>query len=70
MTATPDWSTSLQPGGVSAFDVDGTLIGSIRSDVLRPGAVPQLIGGNAADTALVAIVEGIGSRASCGGDLA
>lgn len=29
-------------GAVWAFDVDGTLIGSIRSDVLRPGAVDLL----------------------------
>lgn len=31
-----------QPGEVWAFDVDGTLIGSIRSNVLRPGA-PELL---------------------------
>jgi phosphoglycolate phosphatase-like HAD superfamily hydrolase len=30
------------PGGTWAFDVDGTLIGSIRSDVLRPGATDLL----------------------------
>lgn len=28
----------VHQGAVWAFDVDGTLIGSIRSDVLRPGA--------------------------------
>ncbi len=31
------------PDDVWMFDIDGTLIGSIRSDVLRPG-VPELIG--------------------------
>lgn len=30
------------PGRTWAFDVDGTLIGSIRSDVTRPGAVVLL----------------------------
>lgn len=29
-------------GRTWAFDVDGTLIGSIRSDILRPGAAPLL----------------------------
>lgn len=28
----------MRPGAVWAFDVDGTLIGSVRSDVVRPGA--------------------------------
>jgi hypothetical protein len=33
-----DWRDHATHGSVWAFDVDGTLIGSIRSDVLRPGA--------------------------------
>lgn len=32
----------VRPGHVWAFDVDGTLIGSIRSEILRPGA-PELL---------------------------
>jgi phosphoglycolate phosphatase-like HAD superfamily hydrolase len=42
MTTGPDWSALVRPGAVWAFDVDGTLIGSIRSDVLRPGAADLL----------------------------
>lgn len=32
----------MRPGSVWAFDVDGTLIGSVRSDIVRPGA-PELL---------------------------
>jgi hypothetical protein len=32
----------VRPGRRWAFDVDGTLIGSIRSDVIRPGAASLL----------------------------
>jgi phosphoserine phosphatase len=33
-----DWREHVRRGAVWAFDVDGTLIGSVRSDVTRPGA--------------------------------
>lgn len=42
MTAGQDWMAAVRPGAVWAFDVDGTLIGSIRSDILRPGAAELL----------------------------
>ncbi len=42
MTTAADWLAHVRPGAVWAFDVDGTLIGSIRSDVLRPGAADLL----------------------------
>jgi phosphoglycolate phosphatase-like HAD superfamily hydrolase len=32
----------VRPGAVWAFDVDGTLVGSVRSDVLRPGVLELL----------------------------
>jgi hypothetical protein len=36
------WRARAHAGAVWAFDVDGTLIGSVRSDVVRPGAVDVL----------------------------
>ena len=37
-----DGASTPSQGAVWAFDVDGTLIGSIRSDVLRPGTTDLL----------------------------
>ena len=36
------WRTLARQDAVWAFDVDGTLVGSVRSDVLRPGAAALL----------------------------
>jgi hypothetical protein len=38
----PEFAQLVRPGSTWAFDVDGTLIGSIRSDVTRPGAASLL----------------------------
>lgn len=43
MSTGPVWLKHLRAGAVWAFDVDGTLIGSVRSDVARPGAVDLLV---------------------------
>lgn len=42
MTPPTAWRELARADAVWAFDVDGTLIGSVRSDVLRPGAVALL----------------------------
>lgn len=42
MTPSCEWLSGVGPGAVWAFDVDGTLVGSIRSDVLRPGSAELL----------------------------